>query len=119
MVSPMKASWAWAGAKRPTEGTKREEQVLDDEAPGEQADDRADLVADDRADPDADARPRARSPASVPEQRAASIWPPFEREGMPRPARQRVADREAEPLADDAEREPGEQAGGELGGDHA
>ena len=36
MVSPDSALWASPGVKRPTEGTKANEEVLDDEAPGEQ-----------------------------------------------------------------------------------
>ena len=39
-------------------GDEGEEEVLDDEAPGEQADDRCDLVADDDAEADADRAPQ-------------------------------------------------------------
>ena len=47
-----------AAGREPADGRHEpEEQVLDDEAPGEQADHRADLVADDRAEPDADPAP--------------------------------------------------------------
>ena len=45
------------GAVAADGGYEREEQVLDDEAPGEQADDRADLAANDRAEADADRAP--------------------------------------------------------------
>ena len=53
-----------------------EEEVLGDEAPGEQADDRADLVANDRRRGRRRARPRARLPASVPS-RSSVVWLPF------------------------------------------
>ena len=62
-----------------------EEEVLDDEAPGEQADDRADLAADDRAEADADRAPeRGAGDGAEQEQRGlASV----EGEWMPRPLR--------------------------------
>jgi hypothetical protein len=46
-----------------------EEEVLDDEAPGEEGDDRADLVAEDRAESNADCAPeRARGERSAEEE---------------------------------------------------
>ena len=89
-----------------------EQQALDDERPGEQADHRADLVADDRAEPDADPAPErgARERAEQEQRDLAAV----ERSGDTAAGEDRVADPEAEPFADDAEHEPGEQARGEL-----
>ena len=67
-------------------GHEGEEEVFDHEAPGEQADDRADLVADDRADPDADRAPER--DAGDRAQQSSVVWPPLSANAMPRPARQ-------------------------------
>ena len=48
-------------------GDEGEEEIFDDEAPGEEADDRADLVADDRAEADAERAPE-RDPGKRAEQ---------------------------------------------------
>ena len=77
MVSPTSASWAWTGPNRPKPGNEGEQQVLDDEDPGEDADDGSDLVAEDRPEADADPAPE-RVPATVPRSSRAS--PAVERE---------------------------------------
>ena len=98
-------------------GDEGEEEVLDDEAPGEQADDRADLVADDRAEADADRAPeRDAGERAEQEQRGLAA---VERVVDAAAGEDGVADREAEPFADEAEDDAGEQPGGELGADHA
>jgi hypothetical protein len=65
-------------------GDEGEEEVLGDEAPGEQADDGADLAADDRAEPTPIA-PQSAVPAMVPSSRRV-IWLPVRTRWMPRPA---------------------------------
>lgn len=50
-------AFGFAGRQAPDRRDECEAQVLDDEAPGEQADDRADLVTDDCGDARADRAP--------------------------------------------------------------
>jgi AAA ATPase containing von Willebrand factor type A (vWA) domain len=98
-------------------GDEGEEEVFGDEAPGEQADDGADLAADDRAESDADRSPerRARDGAEQEEGDLVAV----EGEVDAAAGECGVADCEAESFGDDAEDEAGEESGCELGGEDA
>jgi hypothetical protein len=76
-----------------------------------------DLVADDRADADSERAPEGDSRQRAEEEEGGLV----EVEGVVDPAsgQRRIADRETESFADQAEGDPGEQAGGELGRDDA
>ena len=91
-----------------------EQEVVDDEAPGEERADAADLVVDDRAEAGADRAPQghAREPAEREEQQVAAA----EDDGDATPVEDRVPDRPADGLAEDAEGEAGQCAGDDLGG---
>ena len=98
-------------------GDEGEEEVFGDEAPGEQADDRADLVADDRAESNADRSPEGccREGAEQEEGDLVAV----EGEVNAAAGEGGVADSEAESFGDDAEDEAGEESGCELGGEDA
>ena len=97
----------------PYRGGEAEQEVVDNEAPGEKRDDCADLVADDRSEARADRAPqgRAREPAEREQENVAAA----EYDGDATPVEDRVADRPADRLAEDPECESGQCAGDGLG----
>src|SRR5882724_5359494 len=80
---------------------EREEEVLDDEAPGQEADDRADLARHDCADPDAERAPESHS-AGCSDQHERRL-PEVQRNVDAASGEGRVANPESQALADGAE----------------
>ena len=89
--------------KRPTEGTRPNRRLSTTSTPTRQGDDCADLVVDDRADPDADRAPQrhAGEPPKGEEQDVAA----GEHDRDATPVEDYVADRLADRLAEDPNRE--------------
>jgi hypothetical protein len=91
-----------------------EQEVVDDEAPGEQRDDGADLVVDDRPETGADRAPQGHAgELSDREQQNVAA---AEHDGDATPVEDRVSDRPADCLAEGPERDSGQCAGDDLGG---
>src|SRR5262249_31411074 len=93
-----------------------EEETVDGQPPGQQADDRADLAADDRADRDADHAPEGDGGEPAPDQEHRLSG--GEGEGDAACVECEGADPVSERLADEAEGDPGKEAGCGLGGEH-
>ena len=96
-----------------------EEQVVDDERPGEQGDHRRDLVAHDRPEPDADPGPERRRRQCGRAGAARSGWPSSVSVDVAAGEDRARRSPNASTSADDAEREPGEDPGHELRGHDA
>src|SRR5581483_3382349 len=117
VVSPMSASDACAGAKRPKRGTKAKRRFSTTKPQARRVMMPATWFRRTAPRPTPIAPQRA-TPAKVPS-RSSVIWFAVERELDAAGREGCVADEKAESFADDAEREPCEQTGGELGGEHA
>src|SRR2546421_45277 len=83
-----------------------EQEVVDDEAPGEQRDDAADLVVDDRSEARADRAPQGR--AAEPSKREQQNVAAAEHGGDATPVEDCVSDRPADRLAEDPECDSGQ-----------
>src|SRR5580765_3596830 len=94
-------------------GEEAEDQVLGDEPPREQTDDRSDLATDDRAHADADCAPEGCA-GDCAEKKECDL-PAVEGEVDAAAGEARVTDPEAEPSAEDSENRPGEDARSDLG----
>src|SRR6204780_2331592 len=98
----------------PDRWSEAEQEVVDDEAPGEQRNDGADLVVDDRSEAGADRAPQGR--AGEPAEREQQDVAAAEYDGDATSVEGRVAGRPADCLAEDPECESGQCAGDGLGG---
>ena len=116
-MSPMSASWALTGPKWPIPRDEGEEQVLGDEAPGEEADDGSYLVAENGAEADADPAPEGGAGHGAQEEQ--SRLRVVEREVDAAAGEARVTDTEAECRTGDSEDDPGEHARSNFGAQHA
>ena len=117
VVSPVSASCAWTGPKRPTEGTKAKRRFSTTKPQASRPMIAPTWLRTIDAEPDADRAPEcdAGERAQHQQRDLAAV----EREGDATAREDSVADPEAEPFSDDAEREPGEQSCGQLRREHA